>query len=553
MFTRRKQIGKEGLLRGRLLRAEGLESRCMLAGVVGVTLNGDTLEFRGDNQANEIEVRQIDDPWIHRFQVIGIGTDLDKDNNGSTDALAGEALTFDGVNNFDVQLMRNDDTFSFLEHTGGTLRSELDGNVEIVNDVGTNTNSIGSDPGAGVLIKGALTITRTDQDNIFSTTNTNLYNAEVDGTVEITTGRTTRTNNGGDSTTVITDCDFGSTFAFQAREGMDVFDLQDSNIGGDTTIYTTETTNYDDAGESVIRFTASGGETNKVEGSLEIVTANDFNGEDFVSFNSTETESAVTIDTHDGAAQVLVQNESNLGTDLNSGPQDLTVTYDESNASQQKQFELNDSSVQWNAYVSTSEAGRLKVTVDDSTVGENTIGELYVTGDSGDDQVTLTDSTIGSIWSTGFYADLDGGNNSIDIRRCDMSDAHVTTGGGFDTLNMMDNWISNFSFYSTGGDDSLSIVNSKDHDHKLMDFLYTGLGGGDDQVFLENVIAKDTSIELEDGEDTLSLEAVSLLGPFTLDGGGSDDDTFRGDQDAINDYALVALNFEHQELIEPDP
>ena len=549
MFTRRKQFGKLSSFRGRLLRTESLESRCMLTGVVGVTLNVDTLEFVGDAQANSIVVRQIDDPWIHRFQVIGIGTDLDQDNDGTTDALAGEALTFDGVKNLDVRLAQNDDTFSLLEHTNDTYRSVLDGNVTIVNGMGTNTTNIGSDPGAGILIKGDLTITRTNLNGIFSTTNTNIINTEVDGAVEITAGRTTQPFNGGDSNTVISGSDFGSTFAFQATVGKDVFNLHDSNIGGDTTIYTTDIADFNDAGESMITFTASAGATNKVEGSLTIHTANDFDGEDFISFNSTETESAVTIDTHDGAAQVLVQNDSKLGTDLNSGNQNLAVTYGESSASQQKQFELKDSSVQWDATVSTFDAGRLKVNVENSDVGVNTIGALYVNGDSGDDQVDLTSAMIGSIWFTGFYANLDGGNNSVRIVDCEMSDAHVTTGAGFDTLNLENNWISNFSFTSVGGDNSLTISNSHDHDHKLMDYLYTQTGVGDDQVYLSNVISKDTFINLDGGEDTLSLLSVSFLGPLTLDGGASDDDTFRGDADAIVDYALMALNFEHQEEI----
>ena len=115
-------------LRKLRLRAEPLESRCLLAGDVSASVSHGTLLITGDNADNFVEVFGTGTPG--QFTVEGF-----TDNQGVNTTINHSASpqTFSGVTNISVDLKKGDDFFGFEQGTvAGYLNIDMgDGNDEV--------------------------------------------------------------------------------------------------------------------------------------------------------------------------------------------------------------------------------------------------------------------------------------------------------------------------------------------------------------------------------------------------------------------------------------
>ncbi len=441
----RRNLKSRGRLNAKLLRLEPLEPRHLLSGVVTAAVGaGQTLNLTAlpptDFSDNSIELWQGSNPG--EFWVAGGAGTATLLNNGTA------PLQFTNIKNIVVALGAGSDTLHFLSQgdlggpgsLGGT-RSELEGDLTIVNSGGGDSNTI-----QDVKIDGALLVTK-----IGGNGRSDLKLVDC----IVVDSATVDNNNGGsngDSNTTIQGCQLRGSLTIANGTGADLIDIEGSTVGssagGATTI------NNGDGGSRNVFTTyagtpnASGQNTTTLYGPLSIASGTSFIGvgiADTVVFTGTEVKGPVVITGASGDSKTVIGNPlpgSNLGSDVAVGGP-VTVVHGQGF----DEFDMESSSAKWGLAILNGAAGQTDGSVTKivnsqvSTYPPPVLTSgLTVVGDDGADVVTITDSQVGGPT----VLNLGNGDNQISListalpntTRNTLTSLTITTGDGNDLVTI---------------------------------------------------------------------------------------------------------------------
>jgi hypothetical protein len=193
-------------MRGRNLRFESLESRCLLTAVV--TETGGVVTIQGDGDAEDVVITQVED---NQFEISG---DVEDDNGDPG------PFTFNNITAINVDLAGGADTLTVNGNGNEGLLADLDV------DLGAGLDAITLD---NLRLTGALNIIGEAADGP-DATDVNLDQTRAKGGATIQTGA-------GEDTFDIVDSRFRGGFELNANDGDDTAVFEDfRSRGGDTTI-----------------------------------------------------------------------------------------------------------------------------------------------------------------------------------------------------------------------------------------------------------------------------------------------------------------------------
>ncbi|WP_417748224.1 hypothetical protein [Rosistilla oblonga] len=505
---RRKQQAR------RRLRAECLEDRRLLAGVVNVdtTVVGD-LTLDGDVSSNRIAVHGTAVPG--QFVVQGEnGTLLTLDGGAQTFA----SLTINGItDDIIVELGNGDDIFTLGDNSNPT---EIGENLIITNRDDDTNILLNVDVGEDLLIsrtdiayselqiEGSIIRHNVDIDNNNGDTKTDISGSEIEGTLFIVNGN-------GDDVVVIDATSIGAEQFFRPGGPGSPADPVVSIVNGDGSSLTSftsandpDTTGFLPTG-TLARPTIFGG-INIVNGDQLppglIVAPPTAGGAtptslsvavDIVVFNQADVLGHLDIENFDGHTETVIV-DSNIGTDtkardtvvpVNGGYGDAVEIANgdgfdlflSQNSTMQYGLSLNNGTGSWGSHTD----------IRDSEIGGRDTGSLGVDasiifiGDDGDDVFNVSDSAGGSTFD---------------------GMVMLTFGDGEDSVQFM------------GATSQIEI-----------DMLDIDFGAGDDMLFMENAEVKSmVRVLFLTGVDTLELRTDvdfpgGLLGTILVDGGAGAD------------------------------
>lgn len=498
----------------RQLRAECLEGRQLLAGVVNVdtTAVGD-LSLIGDVSSNRIAVHGTAVPG--QFVVTGeSGTLLTLDGGAQTFA----SLTINGItNDINADLGHGDDVFRLGNTTNPTKIGE---NVNIINedddtniltnvDIGEQLTISRTDTAySELMIEGSIIRFNVDIDNNIGDTKTEISNSEIEGTLTILNGD-------GDDVIVVDATSIGSEQFFRpggpgtpADPVVSITNGNGSSLTSFTSANDPDSTGFLPTG-TLARPTIYGG-VNIVNGDQLppglIVAPPTAGGAtpsalsvavDIVVFNQADVLGHLDIENFDGHTETVIV-DSNLGTDnkardlgvpTNGGYGDaVTIANGDGfdvflaqSSTMQYGLSLNNGTGNWGS----------QTDIRDSEIGGRDTGSLgpdaaiMFIGDDGDDVFNVSDTLGGSTFD------------------------------GMVMLNFND------------GEDHVQFMGSTSQIE--LDMLDIDFGAGDDLLFMENVKVKSmANVVFLAGTDTLELRdnvdlPGGLVGTILIDGGAGAD------------------------------
>ncbi|QDV70330.1 hypothetical protein Poly24_40510 [Rosistilla carotiformis] len=506
--TRRKQQAR------RRLRAECLEDRRLLAGVVNVdtTVFGD-LTLDGNVSSNQIAVHGTAVPG--QFVIEGEnGTLLTLDGGAQTFS----SLTVNGItDDIIVDLGHGDDIFTLGDNSNPT---EIGQNLIITNrdddtnilrnvDIGEDLLISRTDIAYSELqIDGSIIRNNVDIDNNVGDTKTEISDSEIEGTLIIVNGN-------GDDVTVVDATSIGSAQFFRpggpgtpADPVVSITNGNGSSLTSFTSANDPDTTGFLPTG-TLSRPTIYGG-INIVNGDQLppglIVAPPTAGGAtpsslsvavDIVVFNQADVLGHLDIENFDGHTETVIV-DSNIGTDnkardtvvpINGGYGDAVTIANgngfdlflSQNSTMQYGLSLNNGTGNWGS----------QTDIRDSEIGGRDTGSLgvdaaiFFVGDNGDDVFNVSDTTSGSTFDGMVILEFNNGED------------HVQFMGVASQLEL--------------------------------DMLDINFGAGDDLLYMENVEVKSmVKVLFLAGTDTLELRdnvdfPPGLLGTIEIDGGAGAD------------------------------
>ena len=504
-WSKGKTSKKARKARSHRFRAEPLETRAMLTGIVNVEIAPVNapgfLDLIGDASNNEVEIRHTGTPGT--YEILGVdGTLLQINGAGVTMP----SMTVNGITDeIFVDLMEGNDEFSFLGGTGGNP-SNIPTDLTINNQGGSNVNILDD-----VIINGDFNVVKGGGASSYS--ELHILNSRIIGdTIIDNVG-----GGSGDSMTVIDTSHLqgGGTgedaLVIINGTGQDTLDVRGNSqfgtgpfIAGQPII----SINNGDGG-SRTTFTGSslvaGPGSTTVYGDVEIINGTNLPGVlDILTLNQISVLGNLDVNNLEGDTTTIVIG-STLGSHLTTGGPGGPTTI--SNDSGFDSLSINDSVIPWG----------LEVDNDNANGGSSTWGS----------STTITDSQIGTralgIPGDAFALQGDDGADVIDVSG--------TIFGGMLNLTDLGNGLNSFSFTELSSTPYLSYVGGDSNDAVTID---------------DSAVTIEVLISLGSGADTLLITNVDpatqwpspLLGNVTLDGG------FGVDTTNLDQITMGAIDFE---------